>query len=297
MTTSIVIVSYNSFDIIEQCLGELIDCGRYPVIIIDNASPDGSADKLALRFPDTRVVALNKNNGYGRAANVGFKMAGTDYFFLINPDMLISPEDVLKIERRMDSLPDDVALLAPAVRIKDYTRKGVRDTGWVIGAAMLFRRSAMEGIGYFDENIFLFSEETDLCLRIRQAGKRICLDTDVFMKHLSKQSTPTSPELDWVKYWHFGWSNQYFLAKHKLAKGKQNPFRTLFLYGLKSVISTNKRKRLEYRAKFFGTRAFLKGIPAFDESGLPQQSCYLGGRVLSDSIVPHKSPSGIQKNR
>ncbi|WP_273003958.1 glycosyltransferase family 2 protein [uncultured Marinobacter sp.] len=272
MKTTIVIVSYNSFSVIENCLGPLIDAGVCPVIVVDNASQDGTAKRVSRRFPNASLIVLNHNVGYGRAANYGFGKVKTDYVLLLNPDMMVSVESFLAIQSRLESLPENVALLAPAVRKKDYIRKGVHDRDWVVGAAMLFRVSAIREVGGFDENIFLFSEESDLCLRLRQAGKRICLDTDVFMEHLSKQSSTPSPDVDFVKYWHFGWSNQYFVSKHGLARGKKNPYRVLLLYFVKSIFAVRFKKRMEYWAKFSGARAFLKGTPAFDETGEAQQA-------------------------
>ena len=272
MKTTIVIVSYNSFSVIERCLGRLIDSGICSVIVVDNASQDGTAKKVSNRFPNVNLIELNHNIGYGRAANHGFGRVETDYVLLLNPDMVVSEQCLLAIQSRLDALPENVALLAPAVRKKDYIREGVHDRNWVIGAAMLFRVSAIREIGGFDENIFLFSEESDLCMRIRQAGKRICLDTDVFMEHLSKQSSAPSPDVDFVKYWHFGWSNQYFASKHGFARGKKNPYRVLLLYFIKSMFAIRSKKRMEYWAKYSGVKAFLQGIPAFDENGKAQQT-------------------------
>lgn len=272
MKTTIVIVSYNSFSVIERCLGGLIDSNRYPVVVVDNASPDGSAAKISKRFPNAHVVSLSHNIGYGRAANCGFEKADTDFVFLLNPDMLVSEQSVLRIQERLNSLPSDVVLIAPAVKEKDYIRNGVVDREWVIGAAMLFRLRPIKEIGGFDENIFLFSEETDLCLRIRQSGQRICMDTDLFMKHLSKQSSAPSPDVDFVKYWHFAWSNQYLASKHGFARGNKNPYRILILYFVKSILAVKYQKRMKYWAKFCGVKAFLNGLSAFDETGEARQT-------------------------
>lgn len=272
MKTTLLVVSFNSSEVVERCLGSVIDSGRYPVIIIDNASPDGSADILETRFPSARIIRLEQNIGYGRAANRGLERVETEYAMLLNPDIVGDLDKIARLEQRMADLPGDVAVLAPAVSERHFRQQGLIDREWVIGAAMLFRMQSLKQVGFFDENIFLFSEETDLCFRIKQAGQRILLDSDLYLEHLSKQSSTPSPEVDFMKAWHYAWSNQYLAVKHGFAKGKRNPGRRLFVYWFKFVTATNPKKRQKFRARYLGVRAFLAGEKAFLDDGTPQQA-------------------------
>ncbi|XKH00012.1 glycosyltransferase family 2 protein [Marinobacter nauticus] len=276
MNTTLIVVSFNSSEVIERCLSTVIDSGQYSVIIVDNGSPDGSAAALATRFPSAQVISLDRNIGYGRAANRGFEQVETEFALLLNPDIVGDLEKIQLLERRMVSLPNDVAILAPAVSHKDYSGKGIVERDWVIGAALLFRMRSLLDLGCFDENIFLFSEETDLCLRIKEAGKKIFLDSDVYIEHLSKQSSTPSAEVDFLKDWHYAWSNQYLAVKHGFAHGKYHPRRRLFIYGVKFLTATNAKKRQRYKARYMGVRAFLSGEKAFLSDGSPQQSHRLG---------------------
>ena len=265
---------------VERCLGGVIDSGQYPVIIVDNGSPDGSSDILAARFPAAQIIGLTQNIGYGRAANRGFEQVQTEYSMLLNPDIVGELDKITQLEQRMADMPEDVAVLAPAVSHRHYNQKGIVDKDWVIGAALLFRMKSLEKVGFFDENIFLFSEETDLCFRIKRAGLRILLDSDVYLEHLSKQSSTPSPEVDFLKAWHYAWSNQYLAVKHGFARGKYNPRRRLFVYWFKFVTATNPKKRYKFKARYLGVRAFLAGEKAFLEDGTPQQAYRLGrGKV------------------
>lgn len=267
---TIAIVCYNSHDVICTCLHELIASNVFSVVLVDNASSDNSGQKLKQKYPQITLLQSEKNLGYGRAANLALKASTTRYFFLINPDLVAGVEAVRQLYKHMTTLNGTVALLAPAVKQKDFTSQGLVDRNWVIGAAMLFDTEIMKTVGYFDDNIFLFSEETDLCFRIRQAGLRILLDTDIYIEHLYRQSSAPDPRIERLKHWHFGWSRSYYYHKHGLAKGKKNPYRLIMVWGLKSLTSNSREKRDAYRAKMQGALAFVRGQQAFLDNGKPQ---------------------------
>jgi N-acetylglucosaminyl-diphospho-decaprenol L-rhamnosyltransferase len=269
---SLIIVSYNSNKMITQCLAPVIDSGIFPVTIVDNASTDGSARALEDRFPNARIEALEHNLGYGRAANLGLRKAGTPYAMLLNPDLVATPESIDHLMELAQSAAPETVIIAPAVKEKDHTGTAPEPVKWISGSAMLFHLERMERIGLFDENIFLFSEETDLCRRTIAAGCQILLCHDVFMEHFKGQSTPPNPEIEWMKSWHFGWSHAYYYCKHDMARGKQSPARMHWLYTMKSMAALRRMKRRKYKARAAGVRAFIKGEKAFTPNGDPQAS-------------------------
>jgi GT2 family glycosyltransferase len=250
----------------------LLESNRWPAIIIDNASTDGSADTLTKHFPQCDVVALAQNNGYGRAANIGLKKANTPFAMLLNPDLYATPMDIEKLLAHARQNKEKAAILAPAVSAKDFTGGPPQPVQWISGSAMLFNMSLMGKIGFFDEKIFLFSEETDICRRTVMAGYDILLCHDVYMEHLKGQSSGTNPEIEYMKNWHFGWSNVYYCTKHGIAKGKQSPARLARQYRLKACFATNPTKRAKYRGRADGVRAFMAGEKAFFPDGMPKAS-------------------------
>lgn len=266
---TVAIISYNSFNTIEACLSELIDSNRFPVTIVDNASTDGSADKLKKRYPNANILESDINLGYGRAANLAIKECGTRYFFLVNPDLKAAPDAVEQLLTTCRKLDDSTALVAPSVQKETHTNSGLQQQPWVIGAAMLFNLHAMKPIGYFDENIFLFSEETDLCKRIINAGLKIYLDSDIYIEHLYRQSSTPSKATEALKDWHQGWSRMYYRHKYGEDHGKQNPYRVTGLYWLKYRLATNPEKKQRYKYRYLGSLAFLKGKPAIAPNGAP----------------------------
>jgi GT2 family glycosyltransferase len=269
---TVIFVSYNSFDTLTNCLGAWLGNPSVRIIVVDNASRDGSAQKIREHYPAVEVLAQQINLGYGRAANRALREVTTPYSLLLNPDIMARESDALALVERMRTLGDDVAVLAPAVRERDYTRTGIVRKPWVIGAAMLFNMRALEAVGLFDENIFLFSEETDLCHRINRQGLAICLDSDLYIRHLSKQSSAPNAAVEWMKDWHFAWSNMYVNHKHGLDTGRRRPWRVLLPYALKSLLSANAARRRRNRAKLAGALAWCRGETAFLPDGSPQQS-------------------------
>ncbi|NVD35546.1 glycosyltransferase family 2 protein [Marinobacter lutaoensis] len=269
-SVTVAIVSYNSYDTIRNCMSDLIQSQAYPITIVDNASPDQSAQKLKSRYPHITVIESSRNLGYGGAANLALARATTPFVLLVNPDLKLTVEAVGRLESVVNKKNVNATLLAPAVQKKDHIRQGLVKRRWVIGAAMLFDMSRLKKIGFFDEKIFLFSEETDLCFRIRKAGQEIILDTDTYIEHLSGRSSTPSPVIEDLKNWHFGWSQLYFHDKHGLATGKKNPYRVSILYFIKSLVSLKAEKRVQYKARFLGARAYLRGEPAILPDGTPQ---------------------------
>jgi GT2 family glycosyltransferase len=137
---------------------------------------------------------------------------------------------------------------------------------------MLFDVERIKRIGLFDENIFLFSEEDELCDRTLNAGYGIRFCPDVYFEHLVGQACAPSPQIEYMKWWHFGWSNCYRLTKSKRSTPWRNPRRKMISYRIHSLISTKPEKRFKWKAKADGSKAFLMGEMAFDKDGRAQHS-------------------------
>jgi GT2 family glycosyltransferase len=227
----LIIISYN---IIKQCQDALLKSAKYSVILIDNASRDGSAELVKAEYPDVEVVALPRNIGYGRAA-----------------------------------------IFSPAVKHVNFTKNGLEERKWISGSAMLFDLEEMQDIEFFDEQIFLFSEESDLCYRTLKTNKKILHSSDIYLKHLKGQACPSSPAIVALKGWHFGYSRAYFDAKHHMDHEKKSPYRKILNYQYKARVSFDKNQRLKYKSRVAGTKTFLAGEPAFDSTGIAAQSTSL----------------------
>ena len=268
---TIVSISYNSASVYLEYWKSFLDSTTLEVIIVDNASLDGSGMQLSQLFPHRLVIQLDQNIGYGRAANVGIQQCANRFVLLLNPDLHISEEAVALLVDAARNDKDNVAIWAPAVTRADYSKSSPIAVDAVSGAAMLFDLEKMKSIGFFDENIFPYSEETVLCCRTRSAGFLIKLCPYIFVEHSVDKSSGHHSSLVFMKSWHFGWSRCYYLGKHKLFSKKHNSRRMFLNYKIKSYLSIVSLKRLRYRGQAAGVRAYLSGEKAFTADGLPQQ--------------------------
>ena len=270
---TIIIISYNSGEIISRCLGQLINSHRYPVIIVDNCSSDGSGKALEQKFnhQKTTIKHLPVNIGYGRAANVGLSATSTPYALLLNPDLIATIEDVDKLLQRALAESDQTAIWGPATSLKEHEKDVSESVEWISGCAMLFDMKKLQHIGFFDENIFLFFEETDLCQRTINAGFGIKRCNMIHFNHLAGKSSSSNDAIEHLKDWHYGWSRSYYFNKHQCRNEKRTPEGMLKTYKRKALLALGRSKRAKYRAHAKGAKAFLNGEPAFLENGIPQE--------------------------
>jgi N-acetylglucosaminyl-diphospho-decaprenol L-rhamnosyltransferase len=269
---SIISVSYNSAQLFFTTWAPLLEQSALPTIIVDNASPDGSGPRLAKGFPNREIVQMPRNLGYGRAVNEGFKRCKSRYALVLNPDLQVSESSITELYVEAKKSTSNTAIWGPALTESEFTGEQPRQTEAICGAAMLFDLEKMKTVGFFDESIFLYSEETDLCLRTCQQGYAIEFCPSIFMQHAIDGSSGHHPAVVYMKSWHFGWSRCYFLHKHGLFSEKRNPSRMGRNYRLQSYISLSKIKRLRYRGQAEGVKAFLRGEKAFTAEGHPQMS-------------------------
>lgn len=268
---TIITVCYNSKDhYLAGGWQHFLETTDYNVIIVDNGSPDNSGTLLTVRYPCHTVLLLGRNIGYGRAANAGIEQCTTRFALLLNPDLTIDSANIARLLDIALQDKDATAIWAPALSPAGHTDTPPQCVQAVSGAAMLFDLGTIKERPLFDANIFLYSEETDLCHRVRHQDLLIKLCPRVFVDHQIDGSSGHHQALISMKSWHFAWSRCYFLCKHNLATPKRNPKRMYRYYKLKSYISLDPLQRLRYRAQAQGVRDFLRGKKAFTTDGLPQ---------------------------
>ncbi|MEM6391888.1 MAG: glycosyltransferase family 2 protein [Planctomycetota bacterium] len=270
---TVIFVSYNSAQVITERHDALCAASQTPVIIVDNASPDGSANALAERYPDTTVLPQDRNLGYGRGANVALRACTTPYALLLNPDLHADPADIDRLLAHLQAAGDRVALSGPAV-LDEQHRPDAEPAAvdWISGCAILFNVAVTHEIGLFDERIFLYSEETELCQRVRAAGYTILRCDDVHFDHDAGTSSGSSPALDYLRGWHFAWSNAYRMTKHRQTTLWKHPRRKMISCRLHALLTRKPHKRTKWGAKADGYAAFLRGEQAFDADGHPMMA-------------------------
>lgn len=268
---TIIIVSYNSSSVIVSCLGELIAAMSEQILVVDNASKAGDVDLLEKAFPNLEILRLEHNVGYGRAANAALKSVKSRYALLINPDVRIQKQQVADLLLQAADNPQG-AIFGPATSRKhQQIAQPVEKKEAISGSCMLFDMEKLRPLGGFDDSIFLFSEEVDLCWRARAHGHEVLLLPGIYVEHLAGQSSGSSDAVEYMKNWHFGWSRSYFYRKHQLDHGKKSLSRRYWMYAWKALIARRHYDQVKYRAIRDGIRAFRAGEAAFLSDGMTPQ--------------------------
>lgn len=231
-----VIVNYNSGRWLARCIDNLRGRGGRlpPVVVIDNASSDGSIELMPEQ--DNLVVRRARRNlGFGRGVNQALRCVNTEYLLIINPDCLIVPDALEQLILDLDQHPDAAMVSGRVFDMRGVEQRGSRrslptrrqviaevwpfsrgngidhsheavpdgptDVEAVSGACMLARRCALDQIGGFDSDFYLHFEDLDVMARLRAAGWRIRLLPAVFIAHAGGISSRRRPlQVMWAKH-------------------------------------------------------------------------------------------------
>jgi len=222
---------------------------RLEIIVVDNASADGSVEMVRAEFPRVRLIANADNRGFPAANNQGLAVAQGRYVLLLNPDtevvgdalagmvayadahpdvgvvgpQLLNPDGSVQSSRRR--FPTLATALLESTWLQPYAPRGVleryyvldrpddevQDVDWVKGAALMARAEAVQQVGLMDEDFFMYSEELDWCRRFREAGWRVVyLPSAQIVHYEGKSSEQVVP----ARHIHFQTSKVHYFRKH-----------------------------------------------------------------------------------
>jgi N-acetylglucosaminyl-diphospho-decaprenol L-rhamnosyltransferase len=213
MDLSIVIVSYNTSDLIGACLASVTvaDDISKEVFVVDNASTDGSAAFIRNNFPSINLIANTENRGFAGANNQVLQQCRGRYIFFLNPDTEVISGAFREAISYMDAMPhvglagtrlinpdgtlhESVSYKYPGQRYADRELSSLRGSiACVQGSSMIVRSDVMKTVGGFDEDFFLYGEDQDLCLRIRKSEFEIGYIESAAVVHLGGQSERQTP--------------------------------------------------------------------------------------------------------
>jgi GT2 family glycosyltransferase len=231
----VVLVSFNARDHLRRCLTSLFKqvCSDFEVIVIDNASPDGSADMVAQEFPEVLLVRRVVNGGFSVGANAGAAVASGDVVVFLNPDCDLredafsAPADYLRANPDVGALGIKVLDPSGSVQLSvrrfhglstaffnryslltrlwpgnpysrrylmtDWDHETLSDADWVSGACLITRKDVLEKVGYFEEAYFWGFEDVDFCQRLHHAGLRVVYYPYASLVHEIGASARTVP--------------------------------------------------------------------------------------------------------
>lgn len=230
---SIVIVTFNSLRDLEACLQSITQAEQridYEIVIVDNASSDGTAEYVRNRWPGVRLIEAGENAGFARANNIGIRQTFGELVLLLNPDTIVPPRSLGALAAALDRRPD-AAVIGPRIvdgegraelsfgemltpwselrqkllvrgharrlwpvttMVERMTRRSGR-VGWVSGACLMIRRADLEAVGLLDERFFMYEEDVDLCASVSARGRAVLFTADVEIVHRRGRSAASAP--------------------------------------------------------------------------------------------------------
>jgi GT2 family glycosyltransferase len=215
-----VIVSFKSSHIIEKCIRSINSSIK--IIDVENSDNIEVKNYLENKFLNVEVIIAKENLGYGRGNNLGLSKVNTQYAFILNPDAALEENSLKELYKAKLILNDDFAILAPNL-LNNYgyflnennnSQDEILEVDYVKGFAMLINLKKINFHKIFDENFFLFLEEIDLCKRIKNEGKKIFIIQKSKVRHLAKQASENSLNIELCRNWHWMWSLFYYNYKH-----------------------------------------------------------------------------------
>jgi GT2 family glycosyltransferase len=228
---SIVIVSFNSKGDLEACLRSITQSAQgidYEIVVVDNASPDGTAGWLRERWPGVRLIEAGGNLGFATATNIGIRQTFGDLVLLLNPDTILPAGAVGALATELDRRPAVAIVgprlvdgqgraelsfgkmiapfaevrqkilvvgnqrLAPVRALVEAMTRRTRTVDWVSGACLLIRRGDLDAVGLLDERFFMYAEDVDLCAAVRARGRHVLFAATVQIVHLRGRSAASA---------------------------------------------------------------------------------------------------------
>src|SRR5262245_48440561 len=225
---TIVIVTYNSrheIDIALEAVREPRPCIEHEILVVDNASVDGTAAHVRASWPDVRVIDAGANLGFAAANNIGIRHSSSEIVLLLNPDTRARGDAVDLMLSCLDSRRD-TAIVGPRIvdqqgraelsfgamispfaelrqkvlvvgsqqglpgltRVVESMTRRTQVVDWVSGACLMIRRADLEAAGLLDERFFMYTEDVDLCATVRARGRKVLFTADAQIEHLRGRS-------------------------------------------------------------------------------------------------------------
>ncbi|MGL5362167.1 MAG: glycosyltransferase family 2 protein [Bosea sp. (in: a-proteobacteria)] len=271
-----IVVAFDSAHALPDCLTALAGEG-VRMIVVDNASSDASAN-IAIAL-GAKLIRNARNEGYGRANNIGMAAVTTPYALIVNPDLVVGKGSVAALLEAA-SRWQDAALFAPRITEPNgrlfFQRRSLLSPAhlnqartlvvpegdccapFLSGACLLVRRDVFLTLGGFDEEVFLFYEDDDLCRRLRDSGHALVHVDLADVQHGRGRSTAATPERAFTARWHLAWSRAYMQAKYDLPS---DAFKECTLNAMKAAgygLLLNFGKARRHAGSAAGSMAFMR---------------------------------------
>ena len=250
-----VIVTYKSEKVIYECINSLPKESNK--IVIENSKNIKLKEELENKYDNIEVI-INENIGMGASNNIGIKRSKTKYAYIINPDVEFNNNTLENLFKAAESI-SDFAIISPINSDSNYPNykksndsktidENIISVDYVDGFSMLINKEKIQEENFFDENFFLYLENTELCLRVKKNDQNIYIIKNSIINHLGESSI-VSKDLEYLRNWHWMWSKFYFNKKYyghinALSKVMLNLLSGMFKYVLYSILFNAHKKKI-----------------------------------------------------
>ena len=276
---TIVIVTYRTDEkILTDCLNSIDP--QINILIVENSKNNKFKEKLENKYPNLNVVLSGRNLGYGAGNNFGLTRVKTKFALILNPDVTLEQNFIKELDKYLDqqinfhimgvNYRNDTQWKSSGffsefdkkIKLK-HEEKSNHDSlevvDWIVGYTMLINLEKFESRKLFDENIFLYFEDFDLCRRIKSIGGKIYSSKDLLTKHLGKKGSTDQDynlEFEILRNWHWMWSTFYYHKKYyghlyAVYKNYGKLFRSIFNLFLYTILFNTKNRKI-YSARASG---------------------------------------------
>ena len=219
---TIIIFTIKSHKVIDKCLNSLDP--EIKKIVVENSSDQKIKEYLEKKYENVECYTTGENLGMGAGNNFGIKKSKTNYVMILNPDTILQNDTLTEIFKISNNL--DFAILSPISLNKNYPNftkikkpsnvfENLFEVDRVDGYAMILNKSKFEN-KFFDEKIFMYLENDDLCIRMKNKNEKILVYNKSKISHTGASTVDDkySNELELSRNWHWNWSRVYFRKKH-----------------------------------------------------------------------------------
>ena len=259
---SIVIVTLKSEKVIDDCIKSINR--DVSIIVVEHSNNHSFKKKLEHSYKNLKCILSKSNLGMGTGNNIGIKAAETEYVLILNPDVILEKNAIEELLLASSKL-SNFTILAPLEKnFANYGMFGGRivnknlddapfKVDFVDGFAMLLNKKQLKEKAYFDENFFMYLENTDLCKRIFNNEGSIFVVPKSIVNHLAAKAVDKkfADEVEFSRNWHWIWSKFYFNKKHfgffkAFYEGAPRYFLSMIKFIFYLLINNKKKKKIYF---------------------------------------------------
>ena len=259
---SVVIVTLKSEKVIDDCIKSINQ--NVPIIVVEHSNNHSFKENLEHSYKNLKCILSKSNLGMGTGNNIGIKAAETEYVLILNPDVILEKNAIEELFLASSKLPN-FTILAPLE--KNFANYGMFDkrilnkslddspfkVDFVDGFAMLLNKKQLKEKAYFDENFFMYLENTVLCKRIFYNEGSIFVVPKSIVNHLAAKAVDKkfAGEIEFSRNWHWIWSKFYFNKKHfgffkAFYEGAPRYFLSMIKFIFYLLINNKKKKKIYF---------------------------------------------------